>query len=395
MGSQSISHDKRLRIAVLIKRFISTGGAERYALEVTRRLALEHEVHVFAHDWSFQGKEAINFHKIPSWVTKPSWLNQLLFSSLTNRAVGNAFDIVHSHEKVARFDVMTIHSPCFRSFITQEKSRWKRNLIWLSVGISPRQLAWLSIERKQFALHPERLFIAVSEAVKRDAQANYPLPNNSFHIAYPGVDAHITKELQALEGRDKKRSGLGFAQDDFLILFVGTEFKRKGLDALLRALSLIPDSRYRLVVAGGGGGKMRKYKDLVNHLRLSERVLFLGLVENVGELYALADAVILPTLSDPWGMAPMEAMLCGVPAALSSTDYCGAAEYIKNNEALIIKDPTDPHEIADTMRQLMEPAVRAELERRGQALAAELTWERTTEATLSAYHEVLRRKDQG
>lgn len=105
MAPTVMSDKKQLKIAVIIKRFISTGGAEKYALEVTRRLALLHEVHVFAQEWAFSGKENITFHKIPRVLHKPTWLNHLLFSHLTSKAVGDGFDIVHSHEKVTRFDV--------------------------------------------------------------------------------------------------------------------------------------------------------------------------------------------------------------------------------------------------------------------------------------------------
>ena len=387
-----MSDKRKLRIAVLIKRFISTGGAERYALEVTRRLALHHEVHVFSQEWSFSGKERITFHKIPRILSKPSWLNQLLFSYFSSRAAGDDFDIVHSHEKVPRFDVMTVHSPCFRSFITQEKRWWKRILLWLSVAFSPRKLAWLWLEKRQFTYHSSRVFIAVSDMVQKDIQANYPLPDECFQIAYPGADNRMQGGIRA--GGDPKilRSELNLAKDEVVILFVGTEFKRKGLDALLRALSLLSPSKLRLVVAGGGGGKMKRYIELTKKLGLSRYVRFLGLVENVGELYALADAIILPTLSDPWAMAPIEAMLAGVPAAISSAEYCGAAEYIQGGEALIISNPVDPDEIKEAMIKLTDPGYRHELSRKGQALAAELTWERTTASTLAAYDEVLRRK---
>jgi UDP-glucose:(heptosyl)LPS alpha-1,3-glucosyltransferase len=384
--------DQRLKVAVLIKRFVPTGGAERYALEVTRRIALLHEVHVFAQEWSFEGQEKIVFHKIPRRPAKPSWLNQILFSYFSRKALGNGFDIVHSHEKVTHFDLMTIHSPCFRSFLSQEQRKGKRIFSWLSVAFSPRKLAWLGLERKQFAYHPERIFIAVSEWVQKDVQANYPLPERSFHIAYPGADARMKRGLPAGTDLKKLRSKLSLAPNDPVFLFVGTEFKRKGLDALLHGLALIRPSRARLVVAGGGGGNMEKYVELTRKLGLNDRVSYLGLVENVEELYALADALVLPTLSDPWAMAPMEAMLSGLPAAVSSAEYCGAAGFIKDNEALIIKDPTDPREIAKTLRKLTDAGLRAELSRKGRVLAAGLTWEKTTENTLSAYHEVLRRK---
>jgi UDP-glucose:(heptosyl)LPS alpha-1,3-glucosyltransferase len=388
--------NENLRIAVLIKRFVSTGGAERYAMEVTRRLALQHEVHVFAQEWSYEGKEEIAFHKIPKYLAKPSWFNQLLFSYHADRGVDGSFDIVHSHEKVARFDVMTIHSPCVRSSVTHEKRAWKRFLGWFSLPLSPHKMGWLLLEKKQFSHHSGKLFLPVSENVKRDVQIKYSLPDDCFRIAYPGVDSKMKKSTVRGVNGSAVRSKLGIAEDELVFLFVGTEFKRKGLDALLRGFALLkPCSNTRLIVAGGGGGKMREYVQLAKNLDLSDHVLFAGLVKNVGELYSIADACILPTLSDPFGMAPVEAMLSGVPVALSSSTYCGAAEIIKGGEALIIKNPQDHHEIKEALCKLMDAGCRAELSRKGQALAAEFTWEHTTARTLSAYEEVLRRKKQG
>ncbi len=78
---------KKLKIAVLIRDFVTTGGAERYACEVTRRLAPEHEVHVFCQNWNPTISEEIAFHRIPKLLAKPSFVNQLLFSFFTRRAL--------------------------------------------------------------------------------------------------------------------------------------------------------------------------------------------------------------------------------------------------------------------------------------------------------------------
>jgi glycosyltransferase involved in cell wall biosynthesis len=74
-----IGKKKRLKIAILIRNFVTTGGAERYAMEVTRRLAKDHEVHVFAQEWTYYGNEKIYFHRIPKYFERPSFLNQLVF----------------------------------------------------------------------------------------------------------------------------------------------------------------------------------------------------------------------------------------------------------------------------------------------------------------------------
>ena len=167
------SSQKKLKIAVLIRDFVSTGGAEKYALEVTRRLAREHDVHAFAQKWSFQGDEKITFHKVPKFLTKPSFLNQLLFSHFTHKSLDDSFDVVHTHERVTHFDVLTIHTPCFRSLVTRQNSWWKRLFIWFSIALSLRKLAYLWLEKKQFAHNEERLLIAVSENVKKNVQLQH------------------------------------------------------------------------------------------------------------------------------------------------------------------------------------------------------------------------------
>ena len=387
-----MSQNQRFKIAFLIKRFVTTGGAERYAMEVARRIALQHEVHVFAQEWAYEGKEQITFHRIPRFFMKPSWLNQLLFSYFCSKLADSAFDILHSHEKVTRFDVMTIHSPCFRSFITQHRSPYRRFAIRLSTPFSPRKLAWLWLEKRQFAPSRERLFIAVSKNVQSNVQANYSLPDECFRIAYPGVNTQILRNVDAKTRWNTLRSKFALTAEDLVILFVGTEFKRKGLDALLKGFARIPYSKAKLLVAGGGGGKIQKYKRLAENLGLRNHVVFLGLVKNVEELYALSDAFILPTLSDPSPMAPIEAMAFGLPTAMSCSEYSGAAEHIRSGEALILSNPRDPNEIADCLLKLMDADFRAKLGPRGQALAAGLTWEATAANTLSVYEEVVRKK---
>jgi UDP-glucose:(heptosyl)LPS alpha-1,3-glucosyltransferase len=391
-NSPAQSPQKKLKIAVLIRDFVSTGGAEKYALEVTRRLALNHDVHVFAQDWSFDGKEKITFHRIPRFFIKPSFLNQLLFSYFTRRSVDPSFDIIHTYERVSHFDVFTIQSSCFRSLITRQKNFWRRMLVWLSVFISPRKMAYFWLEKKQFTYDKGRLLIAVSENIKKNVQDNYPLPDESFRLAYTAVDSNIAKKGGNNNRQKELRSKFGIAENDLVFLFVGTEFKRKGLDALLKAAASIPRSNIKLVVAGGGGGKLKEYTKLAEKLGLGDDIIFLGLVRDVDKLYAISDVYILPTLSDPCPLAPLEAMASGVATIISCSKYAGTAELIKNGEALILQEPKDSNEIANALRRLMDESYREELKEKGRRLAEELTWERTTEDTLSTYYEVLERK---
>ena len=228
--------------------------------------------------------------------------------------------------------------------------------------------------------------------MKKNVQANYPLPDESFKIAYPGANSS-TSTKTAVNGRVKSlRSKYGISEDELVILFVGTEFKRKGLDALLKGFALVPRSKAKLVIAGGGAGRQEEYIKLAEHLGVEDSVIFLGLVSDIQEIYAISDAYIFPTLSDPFGMAPLEAMVSGVATIMSCSQYAGIAEHMQNEEALILEDPKDPDEIASSLRQIMDKSYRRELSQKGRQLAEKLTWEKTTASTLSAYYEVLKRK---
>ncbi len=167
----------------------------------------------------------------------------------------------------------------------------------------------------------------------------------------------------------------------------GNEFKRKGLDALLKAMSLLPSANSKLVVAGGGDSA--SYTTLAKELGIKDRVIFLGLVTNIERLYAAADIFILPTLADAATMSPLEAMASGVATVMSSSVYNGCAEHVRNGEALILQQPQNPQEIANALHKLTDDNYRYDLAERGRQLASQVTWANTTAQTLAAYAKVL------
>lgn len=358
-------------------------------MEVVRRLASDHEMHVFAQEWSFAGPESITFHKIPRVCRKPAWLNQLLFSYCCRRAVVQGFDVVHSFEKVSAFDVMTVQSPCFKSSGIAAERPWKRMLGWMRMAVSPRKLAWMWLEREQFADDPARVVIAVSDQVKRNVQSQYPLPDERFRLAYTGVEVPPETLAASKQDRDELRARWDIGIHDLVVLFVGTEFKRKGLDALLQGFAKVPRAQFKLLIAGGGGERIESYKKLVDSLQLGSEVRFLGLVDSIDRIYPIADMYVLPTLADPCPLAPLEAMAAGVATVMSSSTYNGTAELIRHGEAVILSNPQDPEEIAAALLKLMDPHVRQQMAEKGQQLVRQLTWDKTAAVTVAAYQDVI------
>jgi UDP-glucose:(heptosyl)LPS alpha-1,3-glucosyltransferase len=120
---------------------------------------------------------------------KPSFANQWWFSWWTSKKV-RGFDLVYTHERVTRFEVMHIHSGTFVGGIWGWARAEKKNhfLIWLKLLTQPRIWAYWLLEKLHYRPLPGRGWIAVSEMIKREVQSFYPIPDDRFFIAHPGAD---------------------------------------------------------------------------------------------------------------------------------------------------------------------------------------------------------------
>lgn len=381
--NNSLNPIKKLKIAVLVRNFVTTGGAERYAVHVSKRLAAMHDVHIFCQTWDAELGNTMTIHRIPKPLSGPSFLNQLIFSWFCDRNVDDSFDIIYSHERVQRFDVLSIHCPCYRGFLTRSRGL-RKILLWLGELTSPRGLSYLWLEKNQYQAKPGRILIADSRMVGDDVLDNYPnCPPEQIEVAYPGVDLAEIDQALAKYDPAQLRERHGLAPDELALLFVGTEFKRKGLDFLLKALSLVKNQKVRLLIAGPGD--ITTYQTMAEQLGIADRVSFLGRIADIYPYYIMADIFVLPTLSDPCPIAPLEAMACGTPTVMSGGEYCGTAEHIKNDEAIIVANPRDGEEIARAIELLLDRDTRLAYGKKGRQLGKKLGWEHTTEITLAAF----------
>ena len=377
--------DKKLRIAVLIRNYsASGGGAERYCVELTNRLSKIHEVHVFSQHNS-ESSESITFHQISQWFKKPRYINQLLFSYLTQRATEGGFDIVHSHDMATHANIYTLHVPCVRTKWAQAKGL-KKILRWMNTLLSPRKMAYLWLENKEMQVLPNRHFISVSEYLSRNVLESYPRLNDHITIAHPGIEMHSTNDKAIAELRKNFREKYNIPTSAFVLLFVAHGFKRKGLPAIIKALEILNNKNIHIVVAGSGNPKDIQ----INSPTVQNNTHFIGVIKNMSELYPVADTLIHPTLGDTYGMVVLEAMSHKLPVIVSSAKYCGFSEHLDNKEATILNNPTDSQEISmdiQTLNNQLE--LRNKISENGFKKSQAINWENTTNKTLDAYKKIL------
>jgi len=155
-------------------------------------------------------------------------------------------------------------------------------------------------------------------------------------------------------------------------LVLGTRIARKNVAALRSVRRRLEELGIELVLAGGGRSYMRADDDPPGRL--------LGYVDDalLPGLYAGAEALLMPSLYEGFGLPCLEAMACGTPVVAADR---GALPEIYGKSALIA-DPDDADAFADAALTVVSAnARRVEMVAAGLRLASELTWDRTARAT--------------
>jgi UDP-glucose:(heptosyl)LPS alpha-1,3-glucosyltransferase len=145
---------------------------------------------------------------------------------------------------------------------------------------------------------------------------------------YNGVDLDRFHPDHGARLRRPTREALGLSDRDWLVLFVGSGFERKGLGPLIEGLARLGDRRAGLVVAGKGDAA--PYQLRAAALGLGSRIRWLGPRTDIERLYAMADAVALPARYEPFGNVHLEALASGLPVLTSTR--AGGAEIVDHGQ---------------------------------------------------------------
>ncbi len=372
----------RLKIAVLSRNFSTTGGgAERYSVAVVEELAARHEVHVFAQKIQHQAP-GVCYHPLAFRLERPRWINQWMFAISTWWATRKGFDIIHSHENVWHGNVQTVHVLPVRYGLFHGKSGLALWLRYLKAASSLRLLSYLWLEKKRFTATGHRRVVVTSEALRDAMLEAYPAVAGALDVITPGVAMPVAP-ASAQEKQDA-RARLGLPAQGTCVLFVGNDFRKKGLPSLIKALALLPPTYFVAVV---GHPKQREEMQLLARAAgVAQRLVFLGTLQNMDSAYRAADLLVHPTLQDTYAMVVLEAMAHGVPVVVSGLPYCGiAGELAHQVQAWILADPHDCAALAQAIGVVMADTALAQgMAARGLEFAHAHSWAHT-----GAQHESL------
>ncbi len=385
-----MSHESRLRIAMVAQDFHREGGSEGRTGHLVDRLVAEgHEVHLVGAriGGSWDPRVILNPVRTPK---HPHWAEVLLFCRRAGALVRRGgFDIVHNQIRPFVPGIVTVGGGCHQ-FYLREVLPLEKGARWAALKrMMPLHRILLNLERRGF--RPESCpFIIANSRLGRDGILKYyPMPPERVVVAYNGVDAARFSPAAQAAHRQARRACLGASPEDVLLLFLGRGFARKGLAVLLAAMArLATESSRRLRLVVVGRGATRPWQGQAAHLGLADRVRFIGHASEPESYYAAADIFVLPTFFDPFANATLEAMASGLPVITSRRN--GAAEILTPGvDGLVVDDPADAGALAAAIASLGDPDRRAEMGTRARRTALHYPWEGPLRATQDVYRKVV------
>jgi D-inositol-3-phosphate glycosyltransferase len=240
--------------------------------------------------------------------------------------------------------------------------------------------------------------IAPTPAEANQLQELYGADGAKIAIVPPGVDLSRFHPIDKAEAKRR----VGIPCGDHNILFAGRIEPLKGIDTLLRAMSILQEQHPAAVkntcVAIVGGdpwadtldAEMARLQALRHELGIHDLVTFLGAKDQdiLPDYYAAAEMVVMPSHYESFGMVALEAMAMGTPVIASEVG--GLAHLIRHGINGFHVPSRDPHALAARILHLLEDGeLRAQLGAQARSVARHYAWDHIVQRMFGVYRGVL------
>jgi D-inositol-3-phosphate glycosyltransferase len=397
-----------------------TGGMNVYVAELTRHLGKlgihvdvftrsqdEHVPHVL-HNLGY-GNRVVHIPAGPQ-VPLPKQVLVDHIPTFVDRIVQ------FSKEKQIPYDL--IHSHYWMSGLAAEslKSRWNVPFVHMfhtlvrmknRTAVDASQMEGnYRLEGENRVLHSADRIVTATPAEQAQLEFLYNAPSRKITIVPPGVDLSRFYPIP----KDEAKAVIDIPPRERLLLFVGRIEPLKGIDTLIRAVALMQMTHsleccpHYLAIIGGDpeetdqqvNKEMVRLQTLAHELGVRDLVLFLGKrdQETLPYYYSAADAVVMPSHYESFGMVALEAMACGTPVVASQVG--GLAYLVRDGETGYFVPDGEPEKLADRLtRLLLEPEISQNFSQKAVEIAQEYSWDKISHQILRLYEKTLDQYDKG
>ncbi len=288
-------------------------------------------------------------------------------------ACGHQFDVIHAHDWLTFPAGMAVAAAHGKPLIVHVHSTEIDRC-----GDHVHQAIY-DVERR--GMHAAMRVIAVSHLTKSIIVNRYGVDPDMVEVIYNGID-HDHAQVPGAPATITINPG------DKVVLFLGRITMQKGPEFFIAAAKKVLQKMDNVkFIMAGSGDKVRDVIEMAAREGIGHKVTFTGFVrgDDLDKVFRMADVFVMPSVSEPFGLAALEAVSHDVPVIMSRTS--GAAEVLHHTLKV---DFWDVNEIANKIiAVLRHPSLGETLRHNAELELRNLTWDGAAEKCLDVYRKAI------
>jgi UDP-glucose:(heptosyl)LPS alpha-1,3-glucosyltransferase len=311
-------------LAFCLYKYFPYGGLQRDFLRIARACqARGHRVRVYVLSWDGEAPADLEVVRLPDHgFTSPAryrHFSRALAAHLAQRPV----DAVVGFNKMPGLDIYYAADPCYA-----HKAHTQRSALY---RLLPRYRHFAQHEAAVFGPAARTEILMISSVQEPLFRHHHGTPPERFHLLPPGIDPSRRAPPDAALVRATFRTEFGLDATQPLLLMVGSGFRTKGLDRVLRGLAALPPAHAATLLFVIGQDDPAPFQRLARRLGVAGRVRFFAGRDDIPRFLQGADLLVHPAYSENTGTVLLEALVAGLPVL--TTANCGYAHYVAEADA--------------------------------------------------------------
>lgn len=335
-------------IALCLFKYFPYGGLQRDFLAIGKELYKRgHQIRVYTRSWQGEKPSEFDIIEVPVRALTNHSANVKYYEWVKNHLASHPVDKVVGFNRMPGLDFYYDADVCYAEKIEQEQ----RGFFY---RISGRCKHYLEYEKAVFEKGTKTKILLLSRVQQTYFQKHYQTESERFFLLPPGISPSRKYQNAPSEAREKICKELDIPISSFLLLQIGSDFSRKGVDRSIEALASLPeDIRQKTHFIVIGQDNPNNFIKLSKKLKVDTNVHFLLGRNDIPHFIAGCDILLHPARSENTGTVILEALVGGLPEIVSRE--CGYSQYVNiANTGYVIEKPFSQENYTIKLKQALE-----------------------------------------
>ncbi|MDR2241463.1 MAG: glycosyltransferase family 4 protein [Providencia alcalifaciens] len=319
-------------LAFCLYKYFPFGGLQRDFLRIAMACqARGHQIRVYTQSWEGERPEHFEIIIVPTSSGTNHGRNSQYCEWVMAHLKQHPVDRIVGFNKMPELDVYFAADVCYAQKVAEEKGFFYK--------LTPRYKHYAAFEKAVFQKGKATQLMMLTPHQITHFEKHYGTESDRFHMLPPGIAVDRKYDQQIVDAKRIYREKNQIPESAFLLLQVGSDFKRKGVDRTLKAMAALPENiRNNTLLMVVGQDKPGKYQRVAETLGITKQVSFFSGRNDIAELMAAADILMHPAYQEAAGIVLLEAIVAGLPIIV--TEVCGYASFIDKAQCgVVVNEP--------------------------------------------------------